>query len=200
MGIFGRVLLTFIFYCIGIQVYVMYNAFNGEKRDISMQAIDVNASSRLVQDTRSEIIQDVESMFNLKPRFNHFDDHYINEDPLVQIYGIDSVHLLHKFWISYLHTRDTRTNIYSVTHYHSSIRLVMNAIAVTRLGKIDLNETFWIELSNIGGSEKVVHFREEWNDVPLLDRDNTFFLIGWTAEMMRFIFGKIVVQISAWTC
>jgi hypothetical protein len=177
----------------------MYNAFNGEKRGISMQAIDINTSSRSVQNTRSEIIQDVESMYNLKPRFKHFDDHYINEDPLAKIYGIDSVDLFHKFWTTYLHTRDTSTNMHSVTHYHTSIRLVMNATAVTRLGKIDLNVTVWLELGNAGGSEKVVHLTEEWNDIPLLDRD-TLFPIGWTAETMRMIFGRFIVQICTWTC
>jgi hypothetical protein len=200
MGLLGRFMLSFIFYCIAIQVFVMYNAFNGEKRQILMQPTDVNTLSPSRQNARAEIIRDVENMFNLKPCFERFDDHYINEDALAKIYGTHSVKLFHKFWMTYLQTRDTSTNIHSVTHYHSSIRLAMNAIAVTRLGKIDLNMTVWLELGIVGDSEKVVHFTEEWNDVPLLDRDNTVFPIGWTAEMLRRIFGQIAVQISAWTC
>ena len=178
----------------------MYNAFNGEKREILMRATDVNTFSQSRKDVRAEIIKDVENMYNLKPRFERFDDHYINEDPLAKIYGTVSVDLFHRFWTEYLHTRDTSTNIHSVIHYHSSIRLMMNNSAVTRLGKIDVNMTVWLELSSVGGSEKVVHLTEEWNDVPLIDGDNTLFPIGWTAETFRRVFGQMVVQISSWTC
>ena len=102
----------------------------------------------------------------------------------------------HKFWIFYLQTHDTMGTLKSIKHYESSMCVCMNTVATTIIGTININMTIRLQLDNVSGSEKIVHMTEEWNDVPLIGRDNTVFPIGWTAEMMRIIIARIVVLLS----
>ena len=190
---FKRILPASLVYYFTFQAYVMYNAFNGEPRLVSVQAIDILSLPEKDQATRTEMIHDSVDYYNTKLQWRHFHEEFILEDPLVKVYGIESVVRNVHFWEVYMGVDEVNTTLKSVTHYKSSIKLELCGRSKTRFGRVDIDITTWLEVEKYGDSEKIIRMNEEWNDIPNISQENTMFPIGWSAEMMRVILGKIIM-------
>ena len=190
--VFRRVFPAITLYYFTIQAYVMYNAFYGEPRQISVQPIDVLALPDTIQTTRGEIIQDMLGYYHAHLEWRHAHPNIIIQDPLTTVIGIEWATHHVRFWQVYMGIRDIKSTLKSVVHYNSSIRLDLELRSITRFGRMDMDVATWLELENQDNILKITRSTEEWYGISHITQENMLFPIGLSAEIIRSMHAKII--------
>ena len=197
--IFKRVLLAVVLYSCGVEIYALLNAFYGKRQElnnIKKEAIAIETMPARTRAVREEIIEDVVDFYNLDVRWRHFHESFNHDDPLFFMQGIGTVKRYHRIAERYLLTPDCTGKLNSVTHYQSAMLLDIDTTSVTKAGNFCMKMHILLELANFDESEKIVHMQEEWNAVPLMFAKNTKFPVGLSAEILRVLCAKLMLQLD----